>query len=107
MGDIADMMLDGTLCEGCGVYIEGEAPGYPRHCSAQCRTDCSPAVAPKSQPIAKVKCPICKRKVKHNGLADHMRDAHTKRLTDEEKVKKTLGVNHPNMKAIHNDWKKP
>ena len=35
MGDIADMMLDGTLCEQCGDYI-GESIGYPRVCS-----DCS------------------------------------------------------------------
>ena len=32
MGDIADMMLDGTLCEGCGVYLEGEGDGFPRYC---------------------------------------------------------------------------
>ena len=32
MGEIADMMLDGTLCEWCGVYIDGEEPGYPRLC---------------------------------------------------------------------------
>lgn len=32
MGDIADMMLDGVLCEGCGVYLDGDAPGYPRYC---------------------------------------------------------------------------
>lgn len=33
MSDIAEMMLDGTLCECCGVYIEeGEAEGFPRRC---------------------------------------------------------------------------
>ena len=36
MGEIADMMLDGTLCEGCGVYLEGEPTGYPRYCSGAC-----------------------------------------------------------------------
>jgi len=37
MGEIAEMMLDGTLCECCGVVLvsEGEeAPGYPRRCKA-------------------------------------------------------------------------
>lgn len=36
MGEIADMMLDGTLCERCGVYIddEDESPGFPRLCDA-------------------------------------------------------------------------
>lgn len=76
MGDIADMMLDGTLCEGCGVFITTEPPGYPCYCSAQCKADRTPAMPAKPLPIAKVKCPVCKRKVKHNGLADHMRDAH-------------------------------
>jgi hypothetical protein len=38
MGDIADMMLDGTLCEGCGEFI-GEDEGYPRYCSEQCKKD--------------------------------------------------------------------
>lgn len=35
MGEIAEMMLDGMLCERCGEYI-GEPCGYPRKCS-----DCS------------------------------------------------------------------
>jgi hypothetical protein len=39
MGEIADAMLDGTLCEGCGSYIEGEGSGFPRYCSAQCAKD--------------------------------------------------------------------
>ncbi|MDE2096824.1 MAG: hypothetical protein KGL39_06215 [Patescibacteria group bacterium] len=37
MGEIAEMMLDGTLCEGCGEYIDdGGASGFPRYCSPQC-----------------------------------------------------------------------
>lgn len=31
-GEIAEMMLDGTLCEGCGEYMGGDA-GYPRRCA--------------------------------------------------------------------------
>lgn len=31
MGEIADMMLDGTLCEGCGVYL-GDEDGFPSYC---------------------------------------------------------------------------
>jgi hypothetical protein len=33
MGDIAEMMIEGYLCECCGVVIDGEEPGYPRQCS--------------------------------------------------------------------------
>lgn len=31
MGDIAEMMLDGTLCQVCGCYV-GEPEGFPRTC---------------------------------------------------------------------------
>ncbi|MFD2705477.1 hypothetical protein [Salibacterium lacus] len=40
MGDMADMMMDGTLCECCGGIVDDdemtEAPGYPQTCD-----DCS------------------------------------------------------------------
>lgn len=74
MGEIADMMLDGTLCQSCGVFLNDEPPGYPCTCH-----DCGKGVKTrvrKPQPIAKVKCPTCGKKVKHNGLADHQRDVH-------------------------------
>ena len=38
MGEIAEMMLDGTLCEGCGEFI-GEGDGFPQYCSPQCAGD--------------------------------------------------------------------
>lgn len=42
MGEVADMMLDGTLCVSCGVYIEqGEAQGFPRKCK-HCQEDDRP-----------------------------------------------------------------
>jgi hypothetical protein len=37
MGEIAEMMLDGTLCECCGEYIDDDGgEGFPRYCSADC-----------------------------------------------------------------------
>ena len=40
MGGIAEMMLDGTLCEHCGVYTGvDEAPGFPCYCSDECAKD--------------------------------------------------------------------
>ena len=33
MGDIAEMILDGILCEQCGVFIDFEITGYPRLCN--------------------------------------------------------------------------
>ena len=38
MGEIAEMMLDGTLCECCGSYIGSDA-GYPQYCSDECAKD--------------------------------------------------------------------
>ncbi len=72
MGDIAEMMLDGSLCEGCGCALDGESPGYPRYCSKRCRKDRAPAV-PKA---TKIPCPTCGKRVKAAGLHDHMRAAH-------------------------------
>lgn len=36
MGEIADMMLDGTMCAGCGVFLrDGEdGAGFPEYCSS-------------------------------------------------------------------------
>jgi hypothetical protein len=33
MGDQADFILEGGVCEQCGVVIDGESPGYPRTCN--------------------------------------------------------------------------
>lgn len=79
MGEIADMMLDGTMCQGCGVWLHGgeDGPGYPGYCRG-CRPDSAARepqfVKPKS--IAKVACKVCGRHVKTAGLKDHMRDKH-------------------------------
>jgi hypothetical protein len=32
MGDWADLMLGGVVCEGCGIYL-GDPVGYPRSCA--------------------------------------------------------------------------
>ena len=39
MGEIAEMMLDGTMCECCGEYIDEEGFGCPRYCSPECAKD--------------------------------------------------------------------
>ena len=70
MGDIADMILSGALCEACGAAIgDGEAPGYPRRCADHGGKQAAPLVR-------KVKCPECGRRVRATGLQDHKRDAH-------------------------------
>lgn len=41
MGEVAEMMLDGTLCDCCGTYL-GEAEGFPKRCD-----DCAEPEQPK------------------------------------------------------------
>lgn len=69
MGEIADMMLDGTMCQGCGEFLhDGEdGPGYPGWCEScrprdEARTPTIRAIKPakgvphefcEGQPIAK------------------------------------------------------
>lgn len=75
MGEIADMIIEGELCQECGVYMGGES-GYPRSCPG-CLSSKKTRAFPKTLPVLpKVRCKICNRKVKAVGLADHMRDSH-------------------------------
>ena len=103
MGEIADAMLDGTLCEGCGSYIDGDsASGFPRYCSPQCAADRgaltsddrheprvprfspyrikgNPKMQSAGDPLRqgdKMACPFCVRKVKVTGFGDHMLTQH-------------------------------
>lgn len=40
MGEIAEMMLDGTMCGMCGVFLEdNEIGGFPMYCSEDCAND--------------------------------------------------------------------
>lgn len=79
MGDIADMMLDGTLCEGCGVYLDDSMGDFPQRC-ASCQEDDGLAdITRGALELAasmKVPCPTCSKRVKQTGLKDHMRDKH-------------------------------
>jgi hypothetical protein len=58
MGDIADMMLDGTLCATCGAAMDDvadddfDAPGFPRYCSLACEPVQRSKVPPNPQPIS-------------------------------------------------------
>lgn len=39
MGEIADMMIGGEMCEACGVYLAGTPSGFPSYCSEECAKD--------------------------------------------------------------------
>jgi hypothetical protein len=77
MGEIADMMIDGTLCQSCGAYI-GPGLGFPRTCTpcikGALKESKNKRLIPRTSPKQKVQCDICGKKVR--GLSDHIRDAH-------------------------------
>jgi len=33
MGQNADDIIEGFVCELCGMFLDGDSPGYPRLCS--------------------------------------------------------------------------
>ena len=72
MGEIPEMMIDGTLCESCGSHLNGEAEGFPRICRT-CR-----GASERPNPSERIACRVCSRKVKLCGMKDHLRDAHGK-----------------------------
>jgi hypothetical protein len=73
MGEYADLMLEGCLCQSCGELL-GEGDGFPEYCSA-CQSEMGVDRAGQLKPI-KIQCPYCKKKVKDAGLAMHIRDVH-------------------------------
>lgn len=78
MGEIADLMINGDICEGCGVELDGSGDGYPRRCRG-CERDSRSEYADQQAPpprADKTNCPTCRKRVKVAGLADHLRDKH-------------------------------
>ena len=59
MGDIADGIIDGELCELCCCVIDGEETGYPRTCG-DCKSDFDDELheRPKHKPKPKPKGPV-------------------------------------------------
>lgn len=80
MGDIADAMLDGTMCQVCGEYLfNDDPPGYPVTC-AGCGGDVmddAPANTPKDPKTIACPDPICERKFRNRqAAAQHWVDKH-------------------------------
>lgn len=55
MGEIAEMMLDGTMCAGCGEWLnDGEdGEGYPGYCEG-CADDYREVAPERKKPLAKI-----------------------------------------------------
>lgn len=78
MGEIAEGMLDGTFCEGCGEYLGSDA-GFPQYCCDQCARDRGAATSTDLEatdlapPAGKrFRCDICKKRFHtEQGRRDH------------------------------------
>jgi len=82
VGEIADMMIDGTMCQVCGEFINEEPPGYPVTCGG-CGgfpdADMVVHVELDGKPPKNVACPdpFCERKfVSRQAAAQHWVDKH-------------------------------
>ena len=78
MGEIAEMMLDGTLCQFCGVAMvhgpDDHAAGFPVSCGCHLDTPFRPR---KNRGPKTHRCQICRKKYRgEEGLAQHMRVKH-------------------------------
>lgn len=84
MGDIADMIMDGTLCSQCSSFIDdseglGEAFGVPRlcrSCGGPPESGGVPTPTCVNRGLKKHKCHCGKRFRTEQGLADHSRVVH-------------------------------
>ena len=80
MGEIADLMINGDMCQFCGEPLD-DGNGYPQSCgccdvSPTTSTDSAAQLNPK-----KTNCPQCGKRVKKAGLQDHIDKIHGKAET--------------------------
>jgi hypothetical protein len=75
MGEIADLIVDGDICQMCMCEL-GPGDGYPRSCASCQRPTFT---TPKK---AKTTCPICKKRVALEGLAQHTKAVHERNPHD-------------------------
>ncbi len=57
MHEAGDNLPYPTGCAGCGDFMDHEAPGHPRYCSAECaeaRGAAQPRAVPKVRTIAQI-----------------------------------------------------
>jgi len=77
MGEIADMMIDGEMCQECGEYL-GDGDGYPRTCHGCGGDGANPTVLISDKHTS---CGLCHKKFKNKtALVDHIRNKHAKNV---------------------------
>ena len=93
MGEIAEMMLDGTLCEGCGEYLGNGDDGFAQLCAGCAREqrkageqirdtgfgtfqNVTPVNQTQDHDRQKIACKQCGKKVKRIGMSQHVKAVH-------------------------------
>jgi hypothetical protein len=96
-GEIADAMLEGLLCQGCGEYLGDGTDawdlwGFPQFCAA-CNAIANPkprrltraqvrrAVRSATEPMC---CPYCSRRYRGELLREHLWDWHRATMALEQ-----------------------
>lgn len=79
-GEIADLMLEGCLCQICGEYL-GEGDGFPVTCAgcggdADLECEAVPVTVDRSR-SKRFGCPDCGKRFRtEQGVRCHQRDVH-------------------------------
>jgi PHP family Zn ribbon phosphoesterase len=71
MGEYADMILEGDVCQVCMCPLKNSLGDFPQTCGS-----CKRADAREVKTAQRVACKTCGKRVKLAGVKDHMRDAH-------------------------------
>lgn len=71
MGEYADMILEGDVCQVCMCALDGSLGEFPQTCR-----ECASAERREKSIAQKVACKTCGKRVKLAGVNDHMRVVH-------------------------------
>lgn len=108
MGEIAEMMLDGTLCQGCGVFLSEQPAGHPC-CCVECAPDFDESESPKKnsseglQKQQRVKC-TCGRWIAPRGMQRHIHDFHKDKPKPIPKPVSNTDDRDPEYRAAFEAW---
>lgn len=107
MGEIAEMMMDGTLCEGCGVFFNEIPFGYPCRCD-DCTVEKTRAQRQKKtkgnlQKQERVKC-TCGRWIAPRGMQKHIHDFHKDKPASAPKPVANTDDRDPEYRAAFEAW---
>jgi len=83
---IAEDVVNGEICQFCCGSPPATPKGYPFTCRS-CQTDGDLKERPPKKNKRKIKCPICDRRIKHDGFQNHVKDKHP---SFTEKINKAI-----------------